>query len=180
MANEKILNTRIQLKYDSYENWQKSTITLKTGEIAIAYLGPTKTTAELDNGTHPVLMKVGPGLFKDLPWMSALAADVHAWAKQASLPIVRGDTEGKAEGNVISGIKFENDQIVYTTASVATSEGMEELQEAVEAIEKDISDSRAAWLANDNTTYTFSKNGKTLTITPSKGTATPITFEYLT
>ena len=36
MATEKILNTRIQLKYDTLSNWNASTFNLKRGEIAIA------------------------------------------------------------------------------------------------------------------------------------------------
>ena len=79
---EKILNTRIQLKYDSYANWNANNPTLKAGEVAIAYLATSQTTATPDNGTHPVMFKVGPGKFNDLPWASALAADVHAWAKK--------------------------------------------------------------------------------------------------
>lgn len=82
MAVEKILNTRIQLKYDSYANWSTNNPTLKAGEVAIAYLAASQTTATPDNGTHPVMFKVGPGKFNDLPWASALAADVHAWAKK--------------------------------------------------------------------------------------------------
>ena len=82
MATEKILNTRIQLKYDSYANWSTNNPTLKAGEVAIAYLASSQTTATPDNGTHPVMFKVGPGEFNDLPWASALAADVHAWAKK--------------------------------------------------------------------------------------------------
>ena len=80
------LKTRIQLKYDSYENWMKDTsIELKAGEVAIAYLGTTVDTTAVtpDNGTHPVMMKVGPGKFSALPWLSALSADVHSWAKKS-------------------------------------------------------------------------------------------------
>lgn len=86
MAEMKYLNTRVQMKYDSFENWSKAENQkdLLAGEIAIAYLGPTQTTtATPDNGTHPVLFKVGPGKFNDLPWASALAADVYGWAKQS-------------------------------------------------------------------------------------------------
>ena len=86
MAEMKYLNTRVQMKYDSFENWSKAENQkdLLAGEIAIAYLGPTQTTtANPDNGTHPVLFKVGPGKFNDLPWASALAADVYSWAKQS-------------------------------------------------------------------------------------------------
>ena len=65
MAVEKILNTRIQLKYDSYSNWSTINPTLKAGEVAIAYLAASQTTATPDNGTHPVMFKVGPGNFND-------------------------------------------------------------------------------------------------------------------
>ena len=83
MATEKILNTRIQLKYDRYANWSSKNPVLKSGEVAIAYLATAQTTATPDNGTHPVMFKVGPGNFNDLPWVSALAADVHSWAKKS-------------------------------------------------------------------------------------------------
>lgn len=83
MAIEKVLNTRIQLKYDSFENWSNNNPALRAGEVAIAYLATAHTTATPDNGTHPVMFKVGPGNFNDLPWVSALAADVHTWAKKS-------------------------------------------------------------------------------------------------
>lgn len=83
MAIEKVLNTRIQLKYDSWTNWKNNNPTLKSGEVAIAYLADSHTTTTPDNNTHPVMFKVGPGEFNSLPWASALAADVHAWAKKS-------------------------------------------------------------------------------------------------
>ena len=82
MAIEKVLNTRIQLKYDSYTNWSSINPTLKSGEVAIAYLAESHTNIE-NSDTHPVMFKVGPGEFNSLPWASALAADVHAWAKKS-------------------------------------------------------------------------------------------------
>lgn len=92
MANtEQILKTKIRLRYDSFEHWSKCTEALLEGEIAVAYLGPTKTTTSPDNGTHPVMFKVGPGLFNDLPWASALAADVYAWAKNPNKPTYDAD-----------------------------------------------------------------------------------------
>ena len=36
--NQKIINTRIQLKYDKLSVWQEKNPTLLAGEIAIAYL----------------------------------------------------------------------------------------------------------------------------------------------
>ena len=83
MANEKIMNTRIQLKYDSFANWSNSTVVLKAGEIAIAYLGET-VSEQIKGENRPVLFKVGDGVktFANLPWASALAADVYDWAKK--------------------------------------------------------------------------------------------------
>ena len=80
------LNTRIQLKYDSYENWKNNNPTLLAGEIAIVTLSTDENTnkvSESDKIQNPptVLFKVGPGAFNDLKWASALAADVHDWAK---------------------------------------------------------------------------------------------------
>lgn len=195
MAEMKYLNTRVQLKYDSYENWTKAENQkdLLPGEIAIAYLGPTQTTTTPDNGTHPVLFKVGPGKFNALPWASALAADVYAWAKQENLPIVRNDEEGKAAGNVISSISWnEEGKIEYTTASVATSEGMAALQEALEAVQKDIADNRDDWAektvdTNTDTQYRFDTNGDKLVVYKTLYTlGTPSTeekvgeYEFLT
>ena len=75
------LNTRIRLRYDTYDNWYNSNPVLLAGEVAIAVpgeklLGSTEAAA-------PCLMKVGDGIteFRLLPWMSAVAADVHQWAK---------------------------------------------------------------------------------------------------
>lgn len=82
MANEKILNTRIQLKYDSYTNWTTANTLLKQGEVAIATLAEDLAQEVNATSKQPILMKVGPGNFNSLPWMSALAADVHAWAKK--------------------------------------------------------------------------------------------------
>lgn len=83
MAIEKILNTRIQLKYDSLENWSANNPTLKSGELAIAYLPPKGNGSAPDAANEAVLFKVGPGKFNDLPWASALAADVYSWAKKS-------------------------------------------------------------------------------------------------
>lgn len=79
------LNTRIQLKYDTYNNWYTNNPVLKTGELAIAEI-------PADTGTVPnepaYLLKVGNGTahFNDLDWISGKAADVYAWAKAATKP----------------------------------------------------------------------------------------------
>ena len=80
MAN--LINTRICLRYDSYNNWKDSNVILLAGEIAVAV--PGDKLADVNVGTDtPCLIKVGDGTkkFSELPWLSALAADVHTWAK---------------------------------------------------------------------------------------------------
>ena len=143
MATEKILNTRVQLKYDSYANWTSTTLgdnkganfVLKAGEIGICYL-PTDYSEKQVVGSQPpqILFKVGNGSakFSELPWASAKAADVYEWAKQASLPVTK-----EGNGNVVAGIAWDENTkgIKFTTASVATSEGMEQLANRVAAIE---------------------------------------------
>ena len=86
--NQKILNTRIKLKYDSYENWSTKNPVLLAGEVALVYV-PADKVAEVGEhnltGTTPphVLMKVGDGTsgFNSLKYVSALAADVNSYAK---------------------------------------------------------------------------------------------------
>lgn len=180
---EKILNTRIQLKYDSLQNWATANTLLKQGEVAVAYLPPKGNGVAPAATSDAVLMKVGPGNFNDLPFVSALAADVYGWAKENKLTIIKDGT-----GNVVSSIEWDataNDGkggIKFTTAAVATSEGLANLQEDVDAIEKDIADNRDAWAKDDNTTYTFalSTDGKGITITPSEGEGTTVSFAFLT
>lgn len=84
---EKILNTRIQLKYDTYENFTTNNPVLKAGEVAIATV---PTGGSLQQVTPPaVVIKVGDGTstYNALPFASALAADVYAWAKKANLEV---------------------------------------------------------------------------------------------
>lgn len=78
------LRTRIQLKYDSYENWlaHKTLIPLK-GEVCI--VNPSTGSGYSVDEIASCLIKVGDGVksFENLPWLSALAADVHSWAKKS-------------------------------------------------------------------------------------------------
>lgn len=90
---EKKINTRIQLKYDTLENWSKTDVAgkggnlvLKSGELGIVAI-PTGSSA-LQTTPPAIMFKVGDGgtPFKDLPWASGLAADVYPWAKTATKP----------------------------------------------------------------------------------------------
>ena len=140
---EQILKTRIQMKYDSYANWTSTTLgnnkganlVLKAGEIGICYLPTDYSEAQVVGSQPPqILFKVGNGSakFSELPWASAKAADVYDWAKQASLPVTK-----EGNGNVVAGIAWDEATkgIKFTTASVATSEGLEQLIGRVQAIE---------------------------------------------
>lgn len=115
MANE--LYTRIALKYDSYDNWTKTDVegkggnlVLLPGEIGICQVnaasqqsnvvptvlfkvGGAKYPETLDDGSiHP---KAGQLMaFKDLPWASAKAADVYDWAKAKDVEVVETAVEG--------------------------------------------------------------------------------------
>ena len=91
---EHLLNSRIQLKYDTLENWSKTDVAgrganlvLKSGELGIVYV-PAVTTGTTTTAPT-VLFKVGDGThaFAVLPWASALASDVYPWAKAATKPI---------------------------------------------------------------------------------------------
>ena len=114
MANEKILNTRIRLKYDSLQNWTDKNTVLLQGEVAIAYLADSHTTTTPDNGTHPVLMKVGPGAFNSLPWMSALAADVYAWAKATEAEHIEWLKTNHADNNTTYAFAIVNGALQVT------------------------------------------------------------------
>lgn len=138
MAETKYLNTRIQLKYDSYNNWTTKNPTLLEGELAIAYLGQSHTSLESGAKNHPVLFKVGAykldasgnktselAKFNDLPWASALAADVYDWAKKENLafadlptiPVV--DTEN---GKFVIDVEYTANGIVIHRANVVAAD----------------------------------------------------------
>lgn len=90
MATEKTLQTRIQLKYDTWNNWNKpaaKSLVLKQGELATVYV-PASTNSGDTTSEPAFLLKVGDGTtkFELLPWVQAKAADVYAWAKAATKP----------------------------------------------------------------------------------------------
>lgn len=85
---EKILKTRIQLRYDTLTNWEANNPVLKAGEIAVVSI-PSAPTKDVNSVPAPqILFKVGDGTtaFKLLKWASGLAADVYDWAKAPKKP----------------------------------------------------------------------------------------------
>lgn len=131
----KVFNTRLQLKYDLWKNWSDNNPILLAGEIAVVYI-PEETDATTGKVIQKpaTMFKVGDGVssFNSLDWASGLAADVYAWAKEASIPVVK-----EGNGNVVASIDWDatanngKGGLKYTTASVATSEGLKELQDAL-------------------------------------------------
>lgn len=117
---EKTLNTRIVLKTDTLENWQKSTLPIMKGEICLATVAASAGT----NLTEPVVMiKVGEDgvkTFKDLDWnVYAKASDVLAACKSEE-----------------SLTTFVN--TVITNAKLATSADLTALTGRVDTAEGDI------------------------------------------
>ena len=71
---EKLLQTRITLKYDTLANWEASSLILKAGEAAVA----TYTIGEGDAAVKAVKVKYGDGAstFANLPEVTAVSADL--------------------------------------------------------------------------------------------------------
>ena len=112
---EKILNTRIMLKYDTYANWVANNPVLKKGEAAI---GTIDTNADGVQNAPSIVVKIGDGVsaYQDLKFISGLAADVYSWAKAATKPEYTADEiEGLSE--YISG-EIEDTDTQYQIVKV--------------------------------------------------------------
>ncbi len=96
MAEENKLNAKIQLRNDSLDNWNKnSTVILQKGEVGFVAIPGNNAS------TPTILFKVGDGKtqFAKLPWVTALAADVYAWAKAEHKPTYTASEVGVTEAN---------------------------------------------------------------------------------
>lgn len=118
MAEMKTLNTRIKLRIDSLENWNKSTATLLPGEVAFATVA-----AEAGTGlTEPVIMaKIATEegkTFSQLPWaFHAKAADVLTACKdEASL-------KAFVNGVIADAGIASNSTVEALSGKVTTAEG---------------------------------------------------------
>lgn len=109
MAATKTLNTRIQLKYDTFQNWTTNNPTLLAGEIAVVEV-PTQQGSV--SQVPAVLIKVGNGTqaFNDLAWGSALAADVYPWAKASTKPTYQASEIEGLEDFIAGEINDTNTQ----------------------------------------------------------------------
>ena len=138
----KTMKTRISLKYDSYTAWQNSDLKLRPGEIALAYIEENDQNIPEGVSTNSVLYKCGMGdpndtstwkKFSQLPWGSALAADIDGWAKQSENDFVNTFLTLKMSDNTTMRDKLDS---VFATDDA--------LQEAVEALQSAIDDIIAA------------------------------------
>ena len=139
--NQKTLNTRIKLKYDSYENWSTNNPELLAGEVALVYV-PTDKVAEVGEhnltGTTPphVLMKVGDGTskFNSLKYVSALAADVNSYAKMKATDF-EAQVKALANAQVSESIQANADAIDALEALVGTESVTTQIANAIAALD---------------------------------------------
>lgn len=116
MADMHTLNTRIKLKYDTYENWVSKNPVLLAGEVAIATVAANDAEGKPGFQNLPnVVIKVGDGSsnYTALKFVSALAADVHSWAKESKKPVYTA-TEIENLETYINGIIDGTDKIQDT------------------------------------------------------------------
>lgn len=80
---EKVLRTILKLNKNTNEELSQANPILKDGEIVLSTI-----PSSLPGEEETVLVKVGDGssTYDELPWLSALAADVFDWAKAESKP----------------------------------------------------------------------------------------------
>ena len=114
---QKLIKTRLKLKYDTFANWEKvkTTFVPLKGEVCLI---------EVPNNVDPIhnapsiLFKVGDGTktFGELNFGSALAADVYSWAKASGITVSGND----AAGDFITGLTWDkdNNRLVVTKGNV--------------------------------------------------------------
>lgn len=187
---EKTIKTRIQLKYDSWDNWLKTDVAgkggnlvLKKGEMAVTAI----SSGESNFTTPPTIMfKVGDGThkFSELPWASGLAADVYSWAKAENKPTYTASEVGAATtqdiSNAIASIPTVTD--TDTQYRLTLSGHTLKLQSKAKSATSwsDVS-GQSFTLPDNNTTYTFAEgttNGA-FTVTPSGGSAQSVKIHGL-
>lgn len=85
MAERNIMNVLYKLRGDTLNNWSTKNPVLAEREPAIVII-PADSNSGLNEPA--VLLKIGDGTtaFNDLGYLSAIAGDVPAWAKEANKP----------------------------------------------------------------------------------------------
>ena len=119
-----IFQTRVQLKYDTYENWTTNNPILLAGEVAIATVDSTdgnKSATRFQNLPN-VVIKVGDGTnrYNTLKFVSGLAADVYEWAKADTKPTYTASEIGGLKTFIEENSDYDTDT-QYTIEAVADS-----------------------------------------------------------
>ena len=181
--SEKTLQTRIQLKYDTYANWTTNNPVLKSGEVAVATI-ISGNTQEVNSVSVPqVLLKVGNGTssYNDLPFVSARAADVYSWAKESTKPKYTASEVGAVPTSRTVNGKALSSNITLTASDVnadasGTAAGLianldktdaavaGKYVSAVSETDGIITVTRADLPVDTNTTYQITLSGTTLTL----------------
>ncbi len=125
---DKILNTRIKLKYDSLANWKQNNPVLLAGEVAVAFVPTGENTETVNSIVAPqIVFKVGDGTstFNTLPFASGLAADVYSWAKAATKPTynateVGADATGSATKALTDAKAYTDQEIGKISSEIET------------------------------------------------------------
>lgn len=156
MAKE--INTRIQLKHDTLANWNSSSIALKYGEAAVAFVD-TATTDAHGNIVHvpTALLKFGDATgtktFKDLPFASALAADVYNWAKAHTVALNgKNLVFQKADGTEVHSVALNFLTAADAQELLKSYYTKTEIDSKLEAINETITDLDVSALAERVTT----------------------------
>lgn len=156
------LLTRIQNKFDTLATWNANTSkVLLRGEIAFVQVPANSTAVAGDNSRPQYIFKVGDGTstFAQLPWVSAIAADVFDWAKSENKP-----TYSAAE---IQGLKdyidtnTENDTDTQYQLEQDSSDGHKIRINS--KLKSDTTWTKGDWITipDNNTVYTLSSFGIT-------------------
>ena len=100
-------NTRLQLKYDTFQNWTDNNPTPLKGELCIVEV-PASTGASTKEPA--ILFKVGDGVktFNTLDFTAGYAADVYDWAKAQSKPEYQATEIKNLDSYIGSKIKDTN------------------------------------------------------------------------
>ena len=189
MAEKKVLNARIKLKYDEYANWSATAnqFKLEAGEVAV-----TSVPNAIDpvRNAPTIMFKVGDGTktYNQLGWASALAADVYPWAKADKAPVVN-----ITAGSDIVHISKDDATNVYSISvdkqSFVDTNTLYRVKLSGHTLTLEKSDDGSSWTTQDtltlpdnNTTYTFSStatSGANFKVTPSGGTAQTVYIDGL-
>ena len=194
---EKVLKTKIQLRYDEFTNWTTNNPFLKKGEIAVTVI-PAAATNAGDVIPPAIMFKVGSGeegnasKFNSLPWASALAADVYPWAKAKTAPVIGDGRITIMQAGVEKG-SFTVNQSGPTTIELADTPDTNTQYKLVLSDHKLTLQSKekgeTSWtkvqdvtLPDNNTTYTFTStatSGASFKVTPSGGAAQTVYIDGL-